>query len=191
MENSTILPNPCDAQIARYNDRWVSSSSRFSDAVWKLDHATAGQPSTASTIRWDFSLPDGATFHNPTHADLLFLIKHFVWSLFHDARNGRKLTAGSAAAISAGVRYLVRWMVRNDYSSLSQLDTAACDNYVDDLAKYLSQIDQEGFEELDDTFQADMSETDDYEVSVSALRRRLGIWSKLWRQSGSLRDAGI
>jgi integrase len=156
-----------------------------------LDHATAGQPSTASTIRWDFSLPDGATFHNPTHADLLFLIKHFVWSLFHDARNGRKLTAGSAAAISAGVRYLVRWMVRNDYSSLSQLDTAACDNYVDDLAKYLSQIDQEGFEELDDTFQADMSETDDYEVSVSALRRRLGIWSKLWRQSGSLRDAGI
>lgn len=116
--------------VAEGDDFRVSRSSRFGDAVWRLDSTTPGQPPTQSSIRWDFELPDGRRFTDAKHAWLRHALKRFAWSLFADPRQGPPMAAGSATYISKGLCHLVRWMVRHDYSTLSELNAVASQEYL-------------------------------------------------------------
>jgi len=175
---------------AERDDFRLSTSSRFGDPVWRLDGTIPGQHPRASSIHWDFELPDGCLFTDPKHARLLDALKWFAWSLFADPRHGPPMTAGSATHIYRALRYLVRWMVRRDYSSLSELDGAASQEYLEDLVRDLAEEDKGDAQVIPGAVG-----TEDHDSlpgkTTGAVVGRIHIWRLLWRQSGALKDAGI
>jgi hypothetical protein len=175
---------------AEADDFRVSRSSRFGDAVWRLDNTTPGQPPTQSSIRWDFEVPDECRFTDAKHARLRHALKRFAWSLFADPRQGPPMAAGSATHISRALCYLVRWMVHHAYSTLSELNAAASQEYLEDLARDLAEEDEGDAEIIPEA----MDGGDDHSSSgktIGSVVGRINIWRLLWRQSGALKDAGI
>jgi hypothetical protein len=177
-------------RLAQPNDFYVSQSSRFGDAVWRLDSTTPGQEPARSSIYWNFELPDGCSFTDPKHAGLHYALKRFAWSLFADPRQGPPMAPGSATHISRALRYLVRWMVRHDYSSLSELNTAASHEYLADLAKDLAEEDDENPEIIPEAIGTHNNASSSGKT-LAAVVDRINIWGLLWRQSGALKDAGV
>jgi hypothetical protein len=175
---------------AEADDFRVSRSSRFGDAVWRLDNTTPGQPPTQSSIRWDFELPDERPFTDAKHARLRHALKRFAWSLFADPRQGPPMAPGSAIHISRALRYLVRWMVRHDYSSLSELNAAASHEYLGDLPKDLAEEDDENLEIIPEAIGTHNNASSSGKT-LAAVVDRINIWGLLWRQSGALKDAGV
>lgn len=177
-----LLPDP--------NQSWVSKLSRFDDDVWRLDLYTPGQAGNHNCINWSFPVSDASIFTDPKYNQLLQAMKRFVWSLFSDPRNRRRLTAGSATHVSKGIRFLARWMIRNQYAAFSELDRAACKAYLDDLAiheiRLASRADTLGVE------QSERSMNDaSYELTEAAFTPGIRILKALWQQSSALVDAGV
>jgi integrase len=168
----------------------VSQSSRFGDAVWRLDSTTPGQHPAQSSIRWEFELPDGCLFTDRKHARLRYSLKRFAWSLFADPRQGPPMAPGSATHISRALRYLVRWMVRRDYSALSELNATASQEYLEDLARDLAEADETDPEIIPEATGSDDGASPGGKT-VTSVVGRINIWRLLWRQSGALKDAGI
>ena len=112
------------------NNPWISSRSRWNDARWEFDNETPGAGRFDSIVVWDFELPDGSNFLDTQWGSLLETFRRFTWSLLLDPRGGKQLKVGSMDAISAAIRYLVGWMVKRNYSSLSQFDGAASEEYL-------------------------------------------------------------
>lgn len=176
--------------VGESDDFRVSRSSCFGDAVWRLDSTTPGQHPSQSSIRWDFELPDGCFFTDPKHARLRYALKRFAWSLFADPRQGPPMAPGSASKVSRALRYLVRWMVRHDYSTLSELNAAASQEYLEDLAKALAEEDEGDPEIIPEAMGSDDNDSSSGKT-VTGVVVRINIWGLLWRQSGALKDAGI
>ena len=176
--------------VAELDDVWVSRSSRFEHSVWRLDATTPGQHPIQSSIRWDFELPDGRRFTDPKHGRLRYALKRFAWSLFADPRQGHPMAPGSATHISRALRYLVRWMVRHNYSTLSELNAAASQEYLEDLARDLAEEDEGDPEITPKTMASDDNDSSSGKT-IAAVVGRINIWGLLWRQSGALKDAGI
>ena len=175
-------------------DFWVSSQSQWRDRSWQLDNETAGARRDASRIPWEITLPDGNRLTDPQWAPLLEAFKRLAWSLFTDKSGyyGRRLKPGGAAALATGIRYLARWMVRRNFLSFSELDNAASEVFLDDIADEAAQADWRS-----SSIEAKVADRQKNEarvaegMTVSQVFRRTTIWLHLWSQAGVLRQAGV
>jgi hypothetical protein len=177
-----------------FGDSWVSSQSQWRDRFWQFDNETAGVRPDASRIPWDVALPDGSRLTDPQWAPLLEALKRFAWSLFADKNGyyGRPLKPRSAGELATGIRYLARWMVRRNFLSFSELDNAASEVFLDDIADEAAQADlrPSDIEETIPDPQKNAAQVAEG-MSVSQVFRRIHIWLQLWRQASALRQAGI
>jgi len=177
-------------------DFWVSSQSQWGDRFWQLDNETAGARAEVSRLHWDVALPDGSCLTDPQWAAQLDAFKRFTWSLFTDESKcyGRPLKPASASALSTGIGYLARWMIRRNFLSFSELDNAASEVFLDDIADETALADLQPTpteETMPDHEDDEASGADGEGMSVSQVWRRVNIWLQLWRQAGALREAGI
>jgi hypothetical protein len=174
--------NPWDAP--------VSTCSKFGDLIWQLDLTTPGQSSASARLDWGFDLGDGLSFGQPRFSTLQGGLKRLVWSLFTDRRSGLDLTVGSVTKLSTAMRSLVRWMVQNDYACISELTSAASEDYLDDLvSSYLPETEMIGSVPTDN--ESGDEEQDEPEIPLGALRPKTNFWSLLWAQRAVLREAGV
>ncbi|WP_143588748.1 MULTISPECIES: hypothetical protein [unclassified Thalassospira] len=111
----------------------INRHSRWSDDRWFFDNLTPGHDAAASTIRWDFIMPDGSKFVDPKWAILLDAHRRLVWSLIVDPRQRHRYKPGSMGKLSRRVHYLARWMGKSGYAHFGALDTCAFDQYLDNL----------------------------------------------------------
>ncbi|AXO15449.1 hypothetical protein TH15_15870 [Thalassospira profundimaris] len=111
----------------------INRHSRWYDDRWFFDNLTPGHDATASTIRWDFIMPDGSKFVDPKWAILLDAHRRLVWSLIVDPRQRHRYKPGSMGKLSRRVLYLARWMGKSGYAHFGALDTCAFDQYLDNL----------------------------------------------------------
>lgn len=174
----------------------VSSQSRWGDRFWQLDNETAGARPEVSRIHWDVALPDGDRLTDPQWAPLLEAFKRFAWSLFAEESRyyGRPLKPANASVLSTGIGCLARWMVRRNFLSFSELDNAASEVFLDDMADEtaLADLQPSNTEEtIPDHENGAAPDADGEGMSVSQVWRRVIVWLQLWRQAGSLREAGI
>ena len=138
---------------------------------------------------WDVALPDGGRLTDPQWAPQLEAFKRFAWSLFADESRyyGRPLKPASASALSTGIGYLARWMIRRNFLSFSELDNAASEVFLDDMADEtaLADLQPSNTEETIPDHENDAAPGADGEgMSVSQVCRRVNIWLQLWRQAG-------
>ncbi len=177
-------------------DFWVSSQSQWGERFWQLDNETAGARAEVSRLHWDVALPDGSCLTDPQWAAQLDAFKRFTWSLFTDENKyyGRPLKPASASLLSTGIGYLARWMIRRNFLSFSELDNAASEVFLDDMADETALADLQPTpieETMPDHEDDEASGADGVGMSVSQVWRRVSIWLQLWRQAGVLREAGI
>ena len=174
----------------------VSSQSQWGDRFWQLDNETAGARAEVSRIHWDVALPDGSRLTDPQWAAQLEAFKRFTWSLFTDENKyyGRPLKPASASLLSTGIGYLARWMIRRNFLSFSELDNAASEVFLDDMADETALADLQPTpteETMPDHEDDEAAGADGEGMSVSQVWRRVNIWLQLWRQAGPLREVGI
>lgn len=194
ISSTAVLTSPSAARRLHLEaapwDAPVSTRSKFGDLVWQLDLTTPGQEPGSARLDWDFDLGDGLSFGQPRFSTLRGGLMRFVWSLFTDRRSGLDLTVGSVMKLSTAMRSLIRWMVKNDYVSISELTSAASEDYLDDLvSSYMLKTEMmEGILAEDES---EDDEQDDPEIPLGALRPRTNFWSLLWAQRAVLREAGV
>lgn len=118
------------AAADRSDDPQVSSRSRLSDDVWRLDIDVPGFRSDQKSWRWAVRMADGSRLTDPQHAALLEACKRFLWSLASDPPEGHVRAAPStliARALSLAI--LVRWMSGAGFRRFADLDAAAIDQF--------------------------------------------------------------
>lgn len=171
-------------------DAPVSTRSMFGDLVWLLDVTTPGQTAGSARLDWDFDLGNGLSFGQPRFSVLRGGMMRFVWSLFTDRRSGLDLTVGSLQKLSTAMRSLVRWMLKNDYVCISELTSAASEEYLDDVvSSYMLEPELLEGAQADDESEDD--EQEDPEITLGPLRSRTHFWSMLWAQRAVMREAGV
>lgn len=112
------------------DDPWISSQSRLSDDVWRMDIDVPGFRADQKRWRWAIAMADGSRLTDPQHAALLGASKGFLWSLAGDPPQGHVRSAPStliARALSLAV--LVRWMSQAGFRRFADLDAAALDQF--------------------------------------------------------------
>src|SRR5690606_11534856 len=86
----------------------------------------------------DFELPDGSSLLHHDHANLLDVLRRFVWSLFvAPAEDSSAYKTSSLQHISQSLRKFVPWMISNGYNRFDELDADALDQYKDDIPAIL------------------------------------------------------
>jgi hypothetical protein len=155
------------------------------DDIWQMNNDTPGQQKASAIIRWNFDVGNGKLFSDEEYLELRLSLKVFAASLFLDPREARALSGGSANHTATAIRFLVTWMLRNDYRRLHELSVEASRQYLENLIeRYLSEHDTSP-EEIQEGLAADDG------VGEGALRPLVQIWTNLWRQRTALHDAGI
>ena len=114
---------------------YVSDVSRWDDPTWVFSNPTAGSVSFESTAYWNFDLPDGTCFTDPQWRSLLDAFKCLVHGLIYNRQKYKPIKPGYVSHLSYAIRYFVCWMVKNDYHSLEELDSASLEHYLEDLAR--------------------------------------------------------
>ena len=154
-------------------DEMISSVSRWRDTRWIFDLQSHGQRKYVRTIHWEFELPDSTLFTDPCWADLLDVTKRFVWSMKVAPGDGAvPMASGSSSILNTGLRFFIRWMVRNGYRQFDEIDAIALDNYRNSIVQLF----------LDEGNTID---------NAMPLRSRCRIPFLLWRQRHALSAAGV
>lgn len=119
----------------------VSSSSLWTDPVWRLDTMTPGR---RNRIVWEFELHDGSRTTDACHAVLLESFKETFWGMLHDGLwYGKTIHVGSSGTFSVAMRELFTWMVWKGYKSFGAFDSEVQALYLDDLPALI--LDRGGF----------------------------------------------
>lgn len=105
--------------------RPVSSVSIWSDPVWRLDFWRPGSRVHGAIVYWPKDLP----------ARLLHEFKCLLWTLAVESHGRFVNSLSTIVTFGPAFGLLGRWMARNDYVELAELDAAACGFLLDDLAK--------------------------------------------------------
>jgi hypothetical protein len=114
----------------RSDDPQVSSQSRLSDDIWRLDIDVPGFRSDQKRLRWAITMADGSRLTDPQHAALLQACKRFLWSLASDPPEGHVRAAPSTLlARTLSLAILVRWMSGAGFRRFTDLDAAALDQF--------------------------------------------------------------
>ncbi|MDX2276174.1 MAG: hypothetical protein NW206_12055 [Hyphomonadaceae bacterium] len=118
------------AAADRSNDPQVSSQSRLSDHIWRLDIDLPGFRSDQKIWRWAISMADGSRLTDPKHATLLEACKRFLWSLASDPPEGHvRASPSTLLARALSLAILVRWMSDAGFERFADLDAAALDQF--------------------------------------------------------------
>jgi integrase len=111
----------------------LSEFSSWNDDTWSFKGSTAGQRRGRSLINWRFTLPNGSLSTDPCNAQLLEAWKRIVWRLYADPGDGLRRKWENLSTISGSIRYLTRWMVKNDLTHVTALTPGLVADYLDDL----------------------------------------------------------
>lgn len=164
----------------KLDNPFISTRSRWDDLVWYFD-VPKGQ--RLALIQWNVELKDASRLTDPQYAGLLDQLKRFAWSMFVDRRKvlGRgseiNLGAGSATKISYGIAYFSRWMIDSGYDNFAQLTNDSSNDYLEYLLDELAnRLDEEG---------------DPVKFCSTVIANRIRIFTDLWAQTPSLKEAGL
>lgn len=145
---------------------WVSSVSRWTDRKWIFDGRVVGSGTSTVTCIWDFELHDGSSLFDEQHLELLNEARHFLWSLYADRRDGRRLKTSAAGSVFPGLRRLLKWMVEHNYASFGELNNRASTRFCDWLVDYYANPSNDAATELKNAVDGGFSD-DDEDVDVS------------------------
>ena len=122
---ATVLSPLYTRPDADLREAWVSSKSRWYDAVWDLDYYAPGHQKSKRCISWRVEFSDGTFLTDAAYADTLDWLRRIVWSLFTGRARGAPHSPGSAGGIAQGMRAVVRWLVETKRYNLADLTCAA------------------------------------------------------------------
>ncbi|MFM0658035.1 site-specific integrase [Paraburkholderia sediminicola] len=189
--------------IPESDDQPVSTRSKWGDPIWYLD-ADAHMRSAQACMTWNFVLDDGTLFTDQRHRRLLAAMKRFVWSMLVDPRNGVHKKATGTAVRLTPIRFLCRWMIRNGYRNLGQLNHEACEDFLNDLRDQIDDVvdssESEAGQSEEEPVDGSANSSDDVDSgdrghepirSYAQVRSRIMVLWSLWRQSSALREAGV
>jgi len=196
----------------------ISDLSRWGDDRWYFENPTPGGYRASASVLWAFSLTaprrvgnwrkeqQGEKFTDPTHAELLDSMRRLFWSLLTDNRVGKNMKPLTVAILGPGMVALVRWMVRNELTKISDLTPDACTVFMADLAADATRIldedeqDQSGEDEEPEDTSAS-SDPDDEDpgkpmrradgTSYNFAYNALSVVTYLFQQRDMFREAGI
>lgn len=156
---ANISQNPLRAADANIHDGviWVSANSQWTDRKWIFDGKAIGSNKNTVTCIWDFELLDGSTLFDPQHSRLLHEARSFLWSLYSDRRNGRKLKPSAVGTVFHGLRQLLKWMAENNFAGFDELDNRASERYCDWLVDFYAVASNETLDELDNIVADDIA----------------------------------
>ena len=98
----------------------------WTDTTWTFKPTNLLEQAQPERIRWDFSLPGGARFTDPTFRTLLASSRAFIALIRTRSMNtGLGQRASTAAQYFYHLRTLVRWMHARGYHRFSDLDATA------------------------------------------------------------------
>jgi len=177
MARSSIVRRP----VARAVDK-VSSVSHWDDEVWYLDATAAGRKTNEGMLDWRIRLPDGTTLCDPKWRALLSSLKHFIWSLYTDARGGRNLSAATlGTATLPSLRLVVSWMIDSGYTRVADLDNEASWEFVEHLMSREQAI----------VASAPATRKHSEDIRHSVVWRNLNVVYQLYKQREAMEDAGF
>ena len=132
-----LLPPPEPFQMAEDvpRDFWVSRWSRWGDPVWRFEPATAGAKDVV--LHWDFVIDVGVRLTDPGYEGLLEQARRFFWSMRRASQRGRNPKDTSLRDYFWAMRSLIRWMVKTERRSFSQMTPEASARYLADMAERL------------------------------------------------------
>lgn len=152
----------------------VSRRSLWGDKRWQFDNSTSGSRKNNSTILWDLKLSDGKNLLDADHSDLLDWLRRLVWSAYAAPGDGASaLKPGSLSMISSGLRYCASWLVEQEISWPSEINS----NIIELYEHHLEET-SVGAEETEG-------------LTVKQAYTRLFPLALLWRQRFALERAGI
>ena len=156
-------------------DVFVSSESRWRDAIWNLDNPSIGQRPLASKVTWAMRLPGGTDLIDPLHAGMLGWLRRFAWSLFVDPRDKAKAyKVGNGSQLTQGLRVVVPWLVEHGHHWPHEICKSVVQAFLEDLPGIIA-------ERLDD----------EDVITESSAYMPIKIFDLLWRQRTALADAGV
>ncbi|WP_380784898.1 hypothetical protein [Sphingomonas sp. R86521] len=173
-DTSNILHGP-DVLNFDAPDKWVSSRSRWSDLVWRLDTSDPGYTRDGIAVRW---WPGRGSDEAPTLAELAIIedMKRLAWlGLFYpELTFVRKVTG--VPIIAYGCASLLRFMVAHGLTDFSGLTPQKTAEYVEWTAQ-------------------DIGEREDVEsgrflIKKAALQRLLPL-VYIWKARKQLQAAGV
>jgi integrase len=145
-----------------------SDFSFWTADIWEFPHSNPATP--VIRFQWRFALPSGGWSTDPEHEVLLESFKTVVWGMLTNDAYGKKLSVGTLATISGGVREAFRWFVWNGIEDFSQLSSKFLGNYVDALPQLI--VDKE------EVYPGFVAEGYDFgHHSPSVRRRKKGVFS--------------
>lgn len=106
----------------RPKNQQLSFRSHYADEYWELDYRTMGQRAKQGRVDWRIPTGKGDLLTAPQWLPLLNILKCFVWTLFHDRREGKPLAEGSAGRITDALRDLVPWMIASGNMTFASID---------------------------------------------------------------------
>ena len=122
-------PAPAEADTTEFNP-WVTTSSRFLDAVWTFERWNRGRTAGLLRIDWRLRLADGSVLTDGRYAALLRVGRELVYLLMTTPPAGRRRhRPGSAISVAQHLFAFFRWLIAHRYTRLAEVDTEAISGY--------------------------------------------------------------
>ncbi|NYD89181.1 hypothetical protein [Sphingomonas melonis] len=120
-------------------DGWVSSSSKWTDSMWKLDSPTARMRDSDCTIVWDDDIP----------ACVTACLKVLAWSMLVKRPTGKPMALSNFSRLGQKLKYLGRWMAWRNHADFGTITRTAVQVYRKDLVDQLATDDDGKPREVD------------------------------------------
>jgi len=103
---------------------------QWHDPAWTLKPTNALEQEHPERVLWDFELPSGRRFTDPTYAALLETSRAFI-ALIRARSLGTGLASRASTAAGYGMylRILIRWMDEHRFSRFADLDATALERF--------------------------------------------------------------
>lgn len=126
-----LFPVPKDKAIHP-----LATDSTWTDSVWQFKGLAPGTPPNRSWFAWDFEMPDGSLFSEPAWDNWREPLKIFVWSVLADPPElGSPPRITTVRKHYTYLRILITWMLEKGYCALTELDYAAQQRFLRDMAQ--------------------------------------------------------
>lgn len=117
---------------------WVSSSSAWTDPVWKMDSNTPRMRNSDCTIRWEGLSPR-----------VTACLKILAWSMLIQRPGQKPIALSNFARLGHKLKYLGQWMDRRNHPDLGSITPTAVKIYRRDLIDQLATDDEGRPREVD------------------------------------------
>jgi len=117
----------------------VTTYSVFEDNKWFEYNPTPGVGKSTSTINWSIKLHDDSRLTEPQHSKRLHWAKVLVLVRLKVPATGAPPAPGTLGTIQSSLKWLISWMVKEGYSEPSELTSAVCNHYLNDLPSFISE----------------------------------------------------